>query len=137
MYKFSRCHIVVFHVFSVHLLNFDKNQLVSGKNRSELATPVFEKTVRFIGQTDRFIDEIGCISVFSVFTVPPSSPVRFNRIFLIFTDFYQIFQKPTGSVRSDFPCFTEFLNTIFCSAGLEKDVILPLLPRTSTDEDEL
>jgi hypothetical protein len=110
-----------FTVFSVHLPNFDKNRLVSGKNRPELATPVFGKTVRFIGQTGRFIGEINRISVFPVFTVPPSSSVRFGRIFLIFADFYQNFQKPTGSVRSGFPCSTEFLNTIFCSAGLEKD----------------
>jgi hypothetical protein len=33
-----------FMIFSFHLLNFGKNQLVSNKNRSELATPVFRKT---------------------------------------------------------------------------------------------
>jgi hypothetical protein len=73
MYKFSRCHIVIFHVFSFHLPNFDKNQPVSDKDRPGLTTPVFRKTSR--------------ISVFPVFTVPPSSLVHFGRIFLIFTDF--------------------------------------------------
>jgi hypothetical protein len=48
--------------------------------------------------------------VFLVFTVPPSSPLRFGRIFLIFAKFYQIFKKPTGSVTSDFRSFAEFLN---------------------------
>jgi hypothetical protein len=97
MYKFSRCHIVIFHGFSSHLLNFDKNQPVSDKDRPELATPIFRKT--------------GRISVFPVFTVPSSSLVHFGRIFLIFTDFCRIFQKPTGSVRSGFPCSAEFSNT--------------------------
>jgi hypothetical protein len=60
-----------FMVFSLHLLNFDKNQPVFDKNRPELATPVF-------GKTGRFISETGRISVFSVFTVPPSSSVRFG-----------------------------------------------------------
>jgi hypothetical protein len=43
MYKFSRCHIVIFHVFSFHLPNFDKNQPVSDKDRLGLTTPVFRK----------------------------------------------------------------------------------------------
>jgi hypothetical protein len=57
------------------------------------------------------LGKTGRISVFPVFTVPPSSPVCFSRIFPIFTDFYRIFQKPTGSVTSDFPCSADFLNT--------------------------
>jgi hypothetical protein len=48
--------------------------------------------------------------VFLVFTVPPSSPLRFDRIFLIFAKFYRFFKKPTGSVTSDFRSFAEFLN---------------------------
>jgi hypothetical protein len=51
MYKFSRCHVGVFTVFSFHLQNFGKNRPVSGKNRPELATPVFGKIGQFIGQT--------------------------------------------------------------------------------------
>jgi hypothetical protein len=35
-----------FMVFSFHLLNFGKNWSVSGKNRPELTTPVFEKNDR-------------------------------------------------------------------------------------------
>jgi hypothetical protein len=46
------------------------------------------KTGRFISKTGRFIAETGRVSVFPVFTVPQSSPVRFDRIFPIFTDFY-------------------------------------------------
>jgi hypothetical protein len=57
MYKFSRCYVIVFTVFSFHLPNFDKNRSVFDKNRPKLAMPGFEKTDRFIGQT-------GCISVF-------------------------------------------------------------------------
>jgi hypothetical protein len=89
-------------VFSFHLPNFGKNQSVFGKNHPELAAPVYRKTGRFIAETSR-------ISVFPVFTVPPS--VRFGRIFLIFTDFCRTFQKPTGSVASDFPYSVDFSNT--------------------------
>jgi hypothetical protein len=93
-----------FTVFSFHLPNFGKNWPVFSKNRSELATPVFRKNRPHFGETSR-------ISVFPVFTVPPSSPVRFSRIFPIFTDFCRFFfQKPTG-LRSNFPCSAEFLNT--------------------------
>jgi hypothetical protein len=37
--------------------------------------------------------------------------VHFGQIFLIFAEFCRIFQKPTGSVTSDFPCSADFLNT--------------------------
>jgi hypothetical protein len=90
-------------IFSFHLLNFDKNQPVFDKNRPELATPVF-------GKTGRFISETGRISVFSVFTVPPSSSVRFDRIFLIFVDFCRIFLKTDG-IGTGFPCSAEFSNS--------------------------
>jgi hypothetical protein len=63
-----------------------------------------KKTNRFIGETGQFIGAPG-------FTVPPSSPVRFGQIFSIFTDFYRIFQKLTGSVTSGFCGSTEFSNT--------------------------
>jgi hypothetical protein len=69
-----------FTVFSFHLSNFGINQPVSSKNRPVLAMPVFGKTGRFISQT-------GYISVFLVFTVPPSSPVRFSRFSPIFSEF--------------------------------------------------
>jgi hypothetical protein len=58
-----------------------------------------------------FSEKPADLSVFPVFTVPPSSPVRFGRIFLIFIDFYRFFQKPTGLMKSDFRSSTEFLNT--------------------------
>jgi hypothetical protein len=35
-------------------------------------------------------------------TVPPSASLRFSQIFLNFTDFFQNFQKPTGSPWSEF-----------------------------------
>jgi hypothetical protein len=84
IYKFNRCHAVIFTVFSFHLLIFDKNRPVSAKIRPEITTPIFFKKRRFIGETSR-------ISVFPVFTVPPSSPVCFNQIFSNFTDFSQFF----------------------------------------------
>jgi hypothetical protein len=69
-----------FTVFSFHLSNFGINQPVSSKNRPVLAMPVFGKTGRFISQT-------GYISMFLVFTVPPSSPVHFSRFSPIFAEF--------------------------------------------------
>jgi hypothetical protein len=41
MYKFSRCHVIVFTVFLFHLPILDKNQSGSSKNRPEIATLVF------------------------------------------------------------------------------------------------
>jgi hypothetical protein len=104
MYKISRCHVVIFYGFFVPFTEFQQKSVGSDKNRAELITSVFRKTGRFIG-------EIGRISVFPIFTVPPSSPVRFDRIFSIFTDFYRIFKNPTGSVKSSFPYSTKYLNT--------------------------
>jgi hypothetical protein len=66
---------------------------------------------RFSGKIGRFIGETGHILVFPVFTVPPSSPVRFGQIIPNFTDFFQILQKLAESVRSDFPPSADFLNT--------------------------
>jgi hypothetical protein len=51
------------------------------------------------------------LSVFPVFTVPPSSPVRFGRILPIFAEFYRNFQKPSESVTSGFRSPAEFSNT--------------------------
>jgi hypothetical protein len=62
---------LLFMVFSFHLLIFDKNRPGSDKNCPEIATPVFFKTGRFIGETGRFIGVPGL-------TVPPSSLVRFG-----------------------------------------------------------
>jgi hypothetical protein len=78
---------------------------------SSFHLPILSKTDRFIGKTGQFISETGGILVFSVFIVTPSSPVRFSRIFPNFTDFFRILQKPTKSVRSDFPPSANFLNT--------------------------
>jgi hypothetical protein len=77
-----------FSRFSFHLPIFDKNRSVFRKNRPEVATPISEK--------------MSVLLVFPVFTVHTLSPVRFGWIFSIFTDIYWIFQKPTGSVTSDF-----------------------------------
>jgi hypothetical protein len=98
-----------FMVFSFHLPIFDKNLPVFGKNCPKVATLVSEKPADLSAKPAN-------LSVFLVFTIPPSSPVRFGRIFLIFTDFYQFFQKPTGSVMSGFRSSTEFLNTSPSSA---------------------
>jgi hypothetical protein len=38
MYKFSRCHVVVFYSFSFYLPIFDKNRLVSTKIHPKIAT---------------------------------------------------------------------------------------------------
>jgi hypothetical protein len=94
MYKFSRCHVIIFTVFSFHLPIFSKNHPVSDKIRPEIVTSIFEKTGRFIGETSR-------ISVFPVFTAPPPSSICFGRIFHVFaeffeiSDFFEIFKKPT------------------------------------------
>jgi hypothetical protein len=74
------------------------------------------KIGRFLAKTarkwpHRFSEKPADLSVFPVFTVPSSSPVHFGRIFLIFTNFYWIFQKPTESVMSSFRSSTEFSNT--------------------------
>jgi hypothetical protein len=37
MYKFSRCHVIIFHGFFVPFTIFDKDQPVSGTNRLEIA----------------------------------------------------------------------------------------------------
>jgi hypothetical protein len=66
--------------------------------------------------------------VFPVFTVPPSSPVHFGQIFLIFVDFYRIFQKPTGLVTSGFRSSVKFFNTGWESplarSGIEPNDVL-------------
>jgi hypothetical protein len=70
MYKFSWYHIIVFTVFSFYLLIFDKNRSISGKNHLEVATSVFWKRGRFIGQIGWFIGvpDFYCSSiVFGVF----------------------------------------------------------------------
>jgi hypothetical protein len=87
MYKFSTCHVVIFTGFSFHLLIFDKNHPVSGKIRPEIAMPIFRKNHRFIGEIGRLIAKTGQISVFLISIVPPSSLLRFGRIFPYFTDF--------------------------------------------------
>jgi hypothetical protein len=69
MYKFIRCYVVVFYDFSFHLPIFDKNWPFSAQTARKSPCRFSEKPVRFIGV--------------SGFTVSPSSPVRFNRIFLI------------------------------------------------------
>jgi hypothetical protein len=81
MYKFSSCHTVVFHGFLFHLP-------ISVKIASFLTKFVRKSSRRFLVKASRFIGETGRISVFSVFTVHPSSPVHFDRIFLNFTDFF-------------------------------------------------
>jgi hypothetical protein len=97
IYKFSRCHVVVFHGFFVPFIDFWHKP--SGNRHAG-----FLKIGRFIGQTGQFISAPS-------FTVSSSSPVRFGRIFLIFAVFYRFFQKPMGSVTSDFCGSAEFLNT--------------------------
>jgi hypothetical protein len=104
MYKFSRCHVVVFHGFFIPFTDFRQKSAAFRHKPPENRPPVFSKTGRFIGQSSQFI------SVHS-FTIPPSSLVHFSRIFPIFADFYRNFQKPTGSVTSDFRGSIEFLNT--------------------------
>jgi hypothetical protein len=85
-----------FTVFSFHLPNFGKNGRFLAKTARNSPHQFSEKTNRFISQTGRFIGETSCISVFPVFTIPPSSPVRFSQIFLIFTDFCRFFSKTDG-----------------------------------------
>jgi hypothetical protein len=88
MYIFSRCHAVVFHDFLFYLPIFGKNRSVSGKIHPEIATSIFEKNHRFIGEIGRLIIKTGQISVFQISTVPPSSPVHFGQIFPNFIDFF-------------------------------------------------
>jgi hypothetical protein len=64
------------------------------------------------------------LSVFPIFTVSPSSPVHFGRFFLIFADFYRIFQKSTGSVTSSFRSSAEFSNTTVNSVIVDSDHLL-------------
>jgi hypothetical protein len=114
MYKFSRCHVVVFMVFSFHLPIFDKNR------------PVFEKIA---GKWPHwFSEKLANLSMFPVFTVPLSSPVCFTRIFPIFANFYHFFQKPTGLVTSGFRSSAEFLNIAreppLARSGIEPDDVL-------------
>jgi hypothetical protein len=85
MYKFSRCHVVVFMIFSFHLPIFDKNRPDSGTKRLEIIHR-FPKNRLFIGETGRFIDVPG-------FIVPLSSPVRFGQIFPIFANFPEFFKN--------------------------------------------
>jgi hypothetical protein len=103
------CHC--FHGFFIPFTEFQQKSTGFRQKPPGTSHAGFQKNGRFIGQTDRFISEIGHILMFPVFTVPPSSLVRFCRIFPIFADFCRIFQKLTGSVRSDFSCSAEFLNT--------------------------
>jgi hypothetical protein len=88
IYKFSRCHAAVFHSFSFHLPIFGKNRPVSGKIRPKIATAIFRKNYRFIGEVGRLIVKTGRILVFQISTVPPSSQVCFSRIFPNFTNFF-------------------------------------------------
>jgi hypothetical protein len=82
MYKFSRCHAVIFHDFFIQFTDFwQKSPIFLAKFVRKSPCPFLEKTGRFIGETGR-------ISVFLVFIVHPSSTVHFGRIFLNFTDFF-------------------------------------------------
>jgi hypothetical protein len=105
MYKFSRCHVVVFHGFFVPFTEF-RQKLAGFRQKTARNSPR-----RFSKKTAAFIGETGRIFVFPVFTVPPSSPMHFGRFFHIFTEFCRIFQKSMGSVRSGFPYSAEFSNT--------------------------
>jgi hypothetical protein len=84
-----------FMIFSFHLLNFGKNQLVSNKNRLELVTPVFKKPTDLSVKPTAFIGKTGCISVFLIFTVPQLSPVRFCPGDLIFLAEFLTLQRST------------------------------------------
>jgi hypothetical protein len=95
IYKFSRCHAVVFHDFFVLFTNFWQKMIGFWHKPPGNYHVSFWKTDSFISQTSRFIDVPG-------FTVTPSPPVHFNQIFLIFTEFYQNFQKPTDQWRPVF-----------------------------------
>jgi hypothetical protein len=70
MYKFSRCHGVVFYGFLFHLPILTK--IVRFQAKFNRKSPR-----RFSEKTGQFISETGHISVFPFFTVLPSSPVRF------------------------------------------------------------
>jgi hypothetical protein len=77
MYKFSRCHAVIFHGFFIQFTVFSKNRPISEK----IATPIFGKNHRFINEIGRLIIKIGRISVLQISTVPPLSPMRFGQFF--------------------------------------------------------
>jgi hypothetical protein len=85
--------MLFFMVFLLHLLIFDKNRPVSGKIRPNIATPIFRKNHRFIGEIGRLIAKTGRILIFQISTVTPSFPVHFDRIFLNFTDFFDFFKN--------------------------------------------
>jgi hypothetical protein len=106
-YRLFICTNLV-QLMSLFFMVFHSIYQISAKIGRFLAKTVWNSPHRFISKTGRFIAETGRISVFLVFTVPPSSPVRFDQIFLIFIDFYRIFQKPTAAVTSDFPCSADF-----------------------------
>jgi hypothetical protein len=78
MYKFNRCHTVIFYGFLFQLPIFGKNHPISNKIRPEITTPIFGKNRRFIGEIGRLITKTDQISVFQISTVPPSFPVHFD-----------------------------------------------------------
>jgi hypothetical protein len=108
MYKFSITHVVVFHDF------FHSIYRISAKIGRFLTKTVRNSPRRFIGKTGRFITETDRISVFSVFTVPLLSLVRFGRFFLFSPIFPEFFKN--RRVMSDFPCSTDFSNTDYGSS---------------------
>jgi hypothetical protein len=85
-------------IFSFHLPIFDKNRLISGKIRPEIATPIFEKNHRFIGEIGRLIVKTDRISVFQISTIPQSSTVCFDRIFMNFADFFKNRRNRSGPI---------------------------------------
>jgi hypothetical protein len=70
--------LLFYMVFSFYLPIFGKIRPIFGKIRPKIATTNFGKNHRFIGEADRLITKIGRISVFQIYIVPSSSPVRFG-----------------------------------------------------------
>jgi hypothetical protein len=65
-----------------------KSRPVSSKNHPKIAAPIFQKNRSIYHETGKFFGETGRFSISPIFTVYPSSLVRFSRIFLNFTDFF-------------------------------------------------
>jgi hypothetical protein len=100
MYKFSRCHAVIFHSFFRSIYWFlAKNRPVSNKIRAEIITPIFEKKHRFISEIGWLIVKTGRISVFYRYS---RCPVRFRPNFLKFHNFFWIFKNWRISTYAEF-----------------------------------
>jgi hypothetical protein len=94
IYKFSRCHAVVFTVFSFHLLIFDKNRRQNSPRNHH--ADFQEKPANFLfSGFSLFLRCLRCVSAEFFFQV---SPISF--------EFFKI--QPIESVRYGFPPSTEF-----------------------------